>query len=220
MRLPPFLIDTLTGLCFLINTGACRPLLPKSKVYSGCSTGTNTHLVAANSSCILMYGSKSIKLSFAGSTYKWDFIVVNVSTPIIGADFLANFNLLVNVANLCLIKASTLASTAVPAAPADLALQIADSSNAYSSLKSSYPEVFRPVLHLMPHEPADHGIFHYIKTSGPPVFSKFRCLAPDKLLAAKKVFYDIEAMGICQKASNPWASPLHIVAKKYSSLHP
>ena len=164
------LLDTLTGLCFLINMGTCRSLLPKSKVYSGCSMGSNTHFVAANGSRILTYGSKSIGLSFAGSTYKWDFIVANVSIPIIGADFLANFNLLVDVA----------------AAPADLALQIADSSDAYSSLKSSYPEVFCPVLHLTPHKPADHGIFHYIKTSGPPVFSKFRCLAPGKLLPPRR----------------------------------
>ena len=137
-----FLLDSLTGLRFLIDTGACRSLLPKSKIYSGCSTGTDTHLVAANGSRILTYGYKSRRLSFAGSTYKWDFIVADVSIPIIGADFLASFNLLVDVANCRLVNASTLASTAVAAAPADLALQIDDSSNTYSSLKSSYPEVF------------------------------------------------------------------------------
>ena len=62
--------------------------------------------------------------------------------------------------------------------------------------------------------PADHGIFNYIKTSGPLVFSKFPHLAPDKLLAAKKVFHDMEAMGICQKASSPWSSPLHISLRR------
>ena len=29
----------------------------------------------------------------------------------------------------------------------------------------------------------------------------------------------MEAMRICQKASSPWSSPLHIVAKKDGSLH-
>ena len=99
--------------------------------------------MAASGSRILTYGYKSMRLSFAGSTYKWDFIVADVSIPIIGADFLANFNLLVNVANRRLVNASTLASTAVAAAPADLAPKVADSSDAYSSLKLSYPEVFR-----------------------------------------------------------------------------
>ena len=119
-----FLLDTLTGLHVLIDTGACRSLLPESKVYCSCSPGTDNHLVAANGSCILTYSFKSLWLSFAGSTYKWDFIVANVSVPIISADFLANFNLLVDVANCRLINTSTLASTSVTAAPADLSLQI------------------------------------------------------------------------------------------------
>ena len=70
--------------------------------------------------------------------------------------------------------------------------------------------------------PADHGIYHFIRTSGPPMFSKFRrlALAPDKLATAKKVSKDMEAMGLCQKASSPWSSPLHIVTKKDGTLRP
>ena len=85
-----FLLDTHTGLRFLIDTGACRFLLPKSKVHSGCIASTNTNLIAANGSRILTYGYKTLQLSFAGSKYKWDFIVADISTPTIGADFLAN----------------------------------------------------------------------------------------------------------------------------------
>ena len=179
-----FLLDTHTGLQFLIDTDACRSLLPKSKVHSGCITGTDTNLIAANGSHILTYGYKTLQLSFAGSKYKWEFIMADVSTPIIGADLLANFNLLVDMANHHLVNASSLASTSIAAAPPDLALQISDTSDAYCSLKSSYPEVFRPVLHLTPRMSAEHGIYHHIKTSGPLVFSKFRRLALDKLQAA------------------------------------
>ena len=215
-----FLLDALTGVRFLIDTGACRSLLPKSKVHSGCSPGTDHHLIAANGSRILMYGYKSMRLSFGGSTYQWDFIVADVSIPIIGADFLANFNLLVDVANPRLVDTSTFASTAVDAAPDNIALQIANSLGAFGSLKSSYPEVFRPVFHLTPRTPANHGVFHYIKNTGLPVFAKFCRLAPDKLLAAKKVFHNMEEMGICQKASSPWSFPVHIVVKKDGCLHP
>ena len=213
-----FCLTPIQSLRFLIDTGACRSLLPKSKVHSGCTAGTDTNLIAANGSRILTYGYKNLQLSFAGSKYKWDFIVgvANVSSSIIGADFLANFNLLVNMANRCLVNAST----SIAAAPADLALQITDTSDAYSSLKSSYPEVFRPILHLTPRTSAEHGIYRHIKTSGLPIFSKFRRLAPDKLQAAKKIFRDMETMGICQKASSPCASPLHIVTKKDGSLRP
>ena len=215
-----FLLDTHTGLRFLIDTDACRSLLPKSKVHSGCIASTDTNLIAANGSRILTYCYKTLQLSFAGSKYKLDFIMANVSTPIIGADFLANFNLLVDMANRRLVNASTLASTSITAAPTDMALQITDTSDAYSSLKSSYPEVFRPVLHLTPRTSAEHGIHHHIKTSGPSTFSKFRHLAPDKLQATKKIFRFMETMGIFHKASSPWASPLHIVTKKDGSLRP
>ena len=214
-----FLLDTHTGLQFLIDTGACRSLLPKSKVHSGCITGTDTNLIAANGSRILTYGYKTLQLSFASSKCKRDFIMADIFTPIIGADFFANFNLLVDMANHRLVNAFTLASIFIAAAPANLTLQISDTSDAYSSLKSSYPEVFRPVLHLTPRTSAEHGIYH-IKTSGLSVFSKFRRLAPDKLQAAKKIFHDIETMGICQKTSIPLASPLHIITKKDGSLCP
>ncbi|KAK3882644.1 hypothetical protein Pcinc_012980 [Petrolisthes cinctipes] len=69
-------------------------------------------------------------------------------------------------------------------------------------------------------QPAKHGIYHCIKTSGPPVFSKFRRLAPDKLVVAEQTFAELERLDICQKASSPWASPLHIVTKKDGTLRP
>ncbi|KAK3889008.1 hypothetical protein Pcinc_006978 [Petrolisthes cinctipes] len=59
-----------------------------------------------------------------------------------------------------------------------------------------------------------------VQTSGPPVFSKFRRLAPDKLVVAEQTFAELERLDICQKASSPWASPLHIVTKKDGTLRP
>ena len=215
-----FVLDSLTGIRFLINTGTCRSLLPNSMVHSGCSPGTDTHLVAANSSRIITYGYKPLWLSFSGSTFQWQFNVADVSIPLIGANFLAHFHLLVDVANCCLVDTIPLASTTITAAPANFALQINDAKDDYASLRSSFPEVFRPELHLAPHTPADNGIYHFIRTSSLPVFSKFRRLAPDKLAAAKKVFKDMKAMGLCQKASSPWSSPLHIVTKKDGTLRP
>ena len=93
------MLDSLTGIRFLIDTSACRSLLLKSLVHSGCSLGTNTHLVAANGSRILTYGYKSLRLFFSGSIIQWQFIIADVSIPLIGADFLSRFRLLVDVAN-------------------------------------------------------------------------------------------------------------------------
>ncbi|XP_068204280.1 uncharacterized protein [Palaemon carinicauda] len=56
--------------------------------------------------------------------------------------------------------------------------------------------------------------------TGPPVFEKFRGLAPERLAAAKQTFPEMEEMGLCQKASSPWSSPLYIILKKDGSLCP
>ncbi|XP_068237199.1 uncharacterized protein [Palaemon carinicauda] len=66
--------------------------------------------------------------------------------------------------------------------------------------------------------PAKHGIYHHIKTTGPSVFTKFRRLASDRLAAAKQTFAVIEEMGLCQKASSPWSSPIQIVVKRDGSI--
>ena len=66
-----FVLDSLTGIRFLIDIGACRSLLPKSMVHSGCSPGADTHLIAANGSHIITYGYKTLQLSFTGSTFRW-----------------------------------------------------------------------------------------------------------------------------------------------------
>ena len=194
-----FVLDSLTSILFLIEMGSCRFFLLKSMVCSGCSPGsTDTHLIAAYCSHFITYGYKSLRLSLSGSTFQWQFIVADISIRLIGADFLMHFHLLFDVANRRLVDTTTLASTAVMAVPADLALQINDAKDDYASLRFSFPAVFQPELHLLPRTPTDHGICHFIRTSGPP-FSKFCRLAPDKLTAAKKVFKDVEAMGLCQK---------------------
>ncbi|XP_068245589.1 uncharacterized protein [Palaemon carinicauda] len=80
--------------------------------------------------------------------------------------------------------------------------------------------VFHPELCRTPTAPAKHGIYPHIKTTGPTVFTKFRCAAPDRLAAAKETFAEIEEMALCQTASSPWLSPLHIILKKDGFLLP
>ena len=140
--------------------------------------------------------------------------------PILGADFLAHFHMLVDVHHRRLIDANTMSCTTMSIAPGNLAVHIADASHPFAELRDEYPALFRPELRPSPNFQPPHGVYHFIKTTGPPVFSRFRRLAPDRLATAKQVFQDMEKLGICQKASSPWASPLHLVQKKDGSLRP
>lgn len=215
-----FLLDTPTGTRFLVDTGACRSLYPKAMLREVQSRGGKERLIAANGSIIPTYGTMCLQVSVGGHRLSWKFVVAEVVLPILGADFLAHYDLLVDVRRHRLVDATTLTTTPISAAPSSLATHITFAPDDYSTLLAQYSDVFKPELRQQPHVPSRHGVVHHIKTTGPPVFAKFRRLAPAKLSAAKKVFTEMESMGICQKASSPWSSPLHIVTKKDGSLRP
>ncbi|XP_068247901.1 uncharacterized protein [Palaemon carinicauda] len=131
-------------------------------------------------------------------------------------DFLSHFHLLVDVAHRRLVNPSSLLQPTL----SNLALHIFAPTDAYAHLLTSYLEFSHPEPCQTPTAPAKHGIYHHIKTTRPPVFAKFRRPAPDRLAAAKEMFVEMEEMGLCQKTSSPWSSPLHIVLKKDGSLRP
>ena len=215
-----FLADEVSGTRHLVDTGACRSLFPKSLMGNVRLQRSGERLVAANGSPVPTFGHRRTTISFGGRSYSWQYLVADVCLPIMGADFLAHFDLLVDVRRRRLLHFSSLTATPITAAPSELALHVRDISDEFSSLPSLFPDVFRPVLRQQPLQPAKHGILHHIKTSGPPVFAKFRRLAPAKLAIAKQVFAEMESMGLCQKASSPWSSPLHLVPKRDGSFRP
>ena len=59
-----------------------------------------------------------------------------------------------------------------------------------------------------------HTVLHHIETTGPPVSTRPRRLAPDHLKAATQEFEHMLQLGITCPSSSPWASPLHMVPKK------
>ena len=87
---------------YLIDTGAAVSVLPKSCA-NRISDADCLPLVAANNTTINTYGNcKRVVDVGLKREYPWTFIVADVKQPIIGADFLIHYNLLVDLRSRCL----------------------------------------------------------------------------------------------------------------------
>ncbi|XP_068210381.1 uncharacterized protein [Palaemon carinicauda] len=210
------------GVQFLVDTGACRSLLPRSfsRTRRSLSKCGKIHLVAANGSVIPTHCQDTLTLSFGSDKYIWKFLGTDVTLPILGADFLSHFHILVDVAHRRLVNGDSYSLMPLQTSPSNLAFQISALTDAYAHLLISYPEVLRQELCQTATVPVNHDIYHHIKTTGAPVFARFRCLTLDCLVAAKQMFAEIEEIGLCQKTSSQWSSPSPIVLKKDDSLRP
>ncbi|CAG5056290.1 unnamed protein product [Parnassius apollo] len=66
-----------------------------------------------------------------------------------------------------------------------------------------------------------HHTQHYIRTTpGPPVCSRPRRLAPDRLKIEKQEFEEMVRTGIARRSESSWSSSLHLVPKKGEGWRP
>ena len=202
---------------YLIDTGPAVSVLPKSCA-NGISDADSLPLVAANNSTIHTYGTCKRDVGLKRE-YRWTFIVADVQQPIIGADLLIHYNLLVDLRSRCLRDMRTgLAIAASLSSIKPLSLNKVDTvQNEYTKLLGQFPELTRPTTKG---ETGKHGITHKIVTKGHPVFARPRRLAPDKLVTAKREFDEMIKLGVIEPSDSEWSSALHMVPKKNGDWRP
>lgn len=178
-------------------------------------------LFAANNTRINTYGNIRLSLDLGlRRKFDWNFVVANVSRPIIGADFLKNFGLLVDVGRKRLTDSITSLSSiaSITVAPTTQICTIAsDIDPIFVAMLKQFESITKPNLDA---HSAKHDVLHYIETQGPPVFNKPRRLSPDKLAIARQEFKFMMEQGICRPSSSRFASPLHLVKKKTDQWRP
>ncbi|GFY13201.1 hypothetical protein TNCV_364481 [Trichonephila clavipes] len=92
-----FLLDRKSGQKFLIDSGSEICVIPPSPTMNK-SPQPNFSLFAANNTKIPAYGMVRKELNLGlRRPFIWTFIIADVSSPIIGADFLKHFNLLIDL---------------------------------------------------------------------------------------------------------------------------
>lgn len=165
-----FVSDTRTGKQFLVDSGAEISVLPPT---AGARPVSDVVLTAANGTRIKTYGPKTLRLCLGvRRTYAWTFEMADVARPIIGADFLHYFGLLIDVKNHRLID------------PSDQKLMQTISVDDVSSptLVVSHTHKWTKLLHSFPGVTREspvptrfkHDVVHELRTTGSPLFARPR----------------------------------------------
>ena len=172
-------------------------------------------LQAVNDTSIATYGTRSLTLELGlRRSFRWVFVIADVATPILGADFLRRYNLLVDM------RHNRLADTVTSLAVQGIRSQVSSPSptllprtpkSTFEALLAKFPAVTQP---CSTEQPVKHNVTHHITTTGPPVSSRTRRLAPERLQIARHEFDHMLQLGIIRPSSSTWSSPLHMVPKK------
>lgn len=211
------IFDRKTQHRYLIDTGADVSVIPKSANYIPSKPST-MRLYAANGSPIVVYGEslRTIDLSLR-RPFLWNFVIADVSSAIIGADFLRHYHLLVDLRHRCLVDAqSNLRVAGQPDTTRQSTVKVCDASSPVADLLNEFPDLIMNSSRTR--NPSE--VVHRIETTGPPTFARSRRLPPDKYAAAKAEFESLVQLGICRPSSSSWASPLHMVRKADGTWRP
>lgn len=170
---------------FLIDTGADISLIPPSLREK--LNKSNLKLLAANKTQIDRFGIKRLILNLGFRwPFEWLFTIADVERCIIGADFLKQYALLVDIKNkrlldpLSNIAVSAIYTTISSYQITTFILEVLNPK--FQTLLSQFKFIFNETDSF---NTIKHGITHCIETTGPPVSAKVRRLSTEKIKIAK-----------------------------------
>ena len=214
---------------FLIDTGSCLSILPRSFASSNKSTGC---LRAANGSGIPTFGIIYITftLPLIEDSFTWPFTIADTVQPILGADFFERFGYLVDCRNHTIVPSihfnGIKNNTSHKISKYDCFTIFSDTKQLdlqhfASNLESLIPSLYPNCITKSPTFQSENVVFHSIPTTpSQPYRTKQRELPIIKRQAVEEEFKTLEATGVIRRSSSPWASAIHVVTKPDGSFRP
>ncbi|GBM25240.1 hypothetical protein AVEN_153422-1 [Araneus ventricosus] len=209
-----FITDLLTKHRFLIDIGAAVSRYHKK--LTRFSTEQELELYAVNG--FRTYGTIKLELDFGlRRSFTWTFLVADVLDPIVRADFLERFELLIDVKNRRFIDSLTsLYVKGTISLTKSLGLTMVATNSPFHLLFLKYPKFFYTNLNPNTNKSI---ITHCIETRSPPVHARARRLNTKKLSFLKQEFNDLVRQGIIRLQNSPYSSPIHFFKKSGGSWH-
>ncbi|XP_044010172.1 uncharacterized protein LOC122853817 [Aphidius gifuensis] len=176
-----------TQIRFLIDSGSVVSVIPRSTIKCNNIAGDFT-LFAANQTVIQTYGDHIINVDFGlRRPFKWSFTVADIKTPIIGADFLTHYNLLIDLKKQKLIDAETQFSAhGVAKKTTEFGITtISSLNNAIVDINNLLEEYIDITISPVKREASvNSSVAHHIETTGQPASDRPRRISGEKLTAA------------------------------------
>ncbi|XP_050528193.1 uncharacterized protein LOC126898296 [Daktulosphaira vitifoliae] len=173
------ILDKKSNLQFLIDSGVEVSIIkPNNLDKSNISTRV---LYTTNNQIIRTYGDPTMVLDLGlRRQFRYTFIIADVTRCILGVDFLAKFNLQINLKRKHFLEdgVTHLTTPLVTPLKADniLSISLIEHNLTYSDILKKYSEVINPAYQ----KELKHSTVHFIQTTGPSISAKVRRLSLEK----------------------------------------
>ena len=175
-----YLQDALSNRDYLVDTGASRSVFP----HHSSAAPTGPRLLMADGRPTKAWGSRLIPLQFGSRRFQFQFLLADVDQPILGADFLAEFDLLVDTKNHQVLQNLSSEPLAPPRfSPTDSSVaSVCKLAPDVASLLDEFPAAWNPPT---PGKLPERKVEHVIETEGQPLYARPRRLDQVKLAQAQ-----------------------------------
>jgi len=219
-----FISDKITGVEFLIDTGASCSLFPVSHValqdVKPCQT-LGESLPTLGGGILRVQGTYHTHVDLGMSRLlPFQFSVATLDYGIIGADFLTSHSLLVNLAAKQLtesVEVERVSRHESISADNNFVTNSVEKTDdiLLEAMVTEFPEVFNPTKRS---RVIKHSIVASVETNTEePVFARSRRLSPTMYRALQGEVKRLLDQGIIERSQSAWASPIVMVPKKNGS---
>ncbi|XP_036344241.1 uncharacterized protein LOC118753464, partial [Rhagoletis pomonella] len=180
-----FIFDRSSGTRYLVDTGADISVTPPTRKTN--LTPTQLLLQASNGTRIETYGEKAVVLNVGlRQPIRRVFCVASVPYPIIGADLIHKWGLVVDLRRGCIIDPNTGAYSKGFYATAPItSITALNEAGKFTEALKEFPELLGNPSNR---KAMKHSVKHIIPTTGPPCVKRVRQLCPERLKVTKEEF--------------------------------